>query len=80
MPLNTKIRLTMLCLSGFELYSRWMPLRSLSLFFFCPLFYYFYSFSSFAVCTVQGSEKQPVSLGAAGGGGVGGGGGSLFNW
>ena len=24
--LNTKIRLTMLCLSGFELYSRWMPL------------------------------------------------------
>ena len=25
--LNTKIRLTMLCLSGFELYSRWMPLK-----------------------------------------------------
>ena len=24
--LNTKIRLTMLCLSGFELYSRWVPL------------------------------------------------------
>ena len=24
--LNTKIRLTMLCLSGFELYSRWLPL------------------------------------------------------
>ena len=23
---NTKIRLTMLCLSGFELYSRWVPL------------------------------------------------------
>ena len=23
--LNTKIRLTMLCLSGFELYSRWVP-------------------------------------------------------
>ena len=22
---NTKIRLTMLCLSGFELYSRWVP-------------------------------------------------------
>ena len=25
---NTKIRLTMLCLSGFELYSRWVPLTS----------------------------------------------------
>ena len=25
--LNTKIRLTMLCLSGFELYPRWVPLR-----------------------------------------------------
>ena len=24
--LNTKKRLTMLCLSGFELYSRWVPL------------------------------------------------------
>ena len=24
--LNTKIRLTMLCFSGFELYSRWVPL------------------------------------------------------
>ena len=24
--LNTKIRLTMLCLSGFELHSRWVPL------------------------------------------------------
>ena len=24
--LNTKIRLTILCLSGFELYSRWVPL------------------------------------------------------
>ena len=24
--LNTKIHLTMLCLSGFELYSRWVPL------------------------------------------------------
>ena len=24
--LNAKIRLTMLCLSGFELYSRWVPL------------------------------------------------------
>ena len=24
--LNTKIRLTMLCLSGFEVYSRWMLL------------------------------------------------------
>ena len=24
--LNTKIRLTMLCLSSFELYSRWVPL------------------------------------------------------
>ena len=26
MPISTKIRLTMLCLSGFELYSRWVPL------------------------------------------------------
>ena len=26
--LNTKIRLTMLCLSGFELYSRWVPLET----------------------------------------------------
>ena len=26
--LNTKIRLTMLCLSGFELYSRWVPLAT----------------------------------------------------
>ena len=25
--LNTKMRLRMLCLSGFELYSRWVPLR-----------------------------------------------------
>ena len=25
--LITKIRLTMLCLSGFELYSRWVPLK-----------------------------------------------------
>ena len=25
--LNTKIRLTMLCLIGFELYSRWVPLN-----------------------------------------------------
>ena len=24
---NTKIRLTMLCLSDFELYSRWVPLK-----------------------------------------------------
>ena len=24
--LSTKIRLTMLCLSGFEVYSRWVPL------------------------------------------------------
>ena len=24
---NTKILLTMLCLSGFELYSRWVPLH-----------------------------------------------------
>ena len=24
---NTKIRLTLLCLSGFELYSRWVPLK-----------------------------------------------------
>ena len=28
--LNTKIRLTMLCLSGFELYSRWVPLFYIS--------------------------------------------------
>ena len=27
--LNTKIRLTMLCLSGYELYSRWVPLKKL---------------------------------------------------
>ena len=27
MTLNTKIRLTVLCLSGFELYSRWVPLH-----------------------------------------------------
>ena len=26
--LNTKIRLTMLCLSGCELYSRWVPLKT----------------------------------------------------
>ena len=26
--LNTKTRLTTLCLSGFELYSRWVPLKS----------------------------------------------------
>ena len=26
-PLNAKIRLAMLCLSGFELYSRWVPLK-----------------------------------------------------
>ena len=26
--LSTKIRLTMLCLSGFELYSRWVPQRN----------------------------------------------------
>ena len=25
--LNTKLRSTMLCLGGFELYSRWVPLR-----------------------------------------------------
>ena len=30
-PLNTKIRLTMLCLSGFELYSRWVPLNGFSI-------------------------------------------------
>ena len=30
--LNTKIRLTMLCLSGFELYSRWLPLKSQPMF------------------------------------------------
>ena len=28
LPLNTKIRLTLLCLSGFELYSRWVPLST----------------------------------------------------
>ena len=28
--LNTKIGLTMLCLSGFELYSRWVPLNFLA--------------------------------------------------
>ena len=27
--LNTKIRSTMLCLSGFELYSRWVPLTNI---------------------------------------------------
>ena len=27
--LNTKIRSTVLCLSGFELYSRWVPLRNM---------------------------------------------------
>ena len=27
--LNAKIRLTMLCLSGFELYSRWVPLSDI---------------------------------------------------
>ena len=27
LQLNTKIRLTMLCLSGFELNSRWVPLQ-----------------------------------------------------
>ena len=27
MRIYTKIRLTMLCLSGFELYSRWEPLN-----------------------------------------------------
>ena len=26
--LNTKIRLTMLCFSGFALYSRWVPLKA----------------------------------------------------
>ena len=26
MPISTKIRPTVLCLSGFELYSRWVPL------------------------------------------------------
>ena len=26
--LHTKIRSTMLCLSGFELYSRWVPLNN----------------------------------------------------
>ena len=26
MHLNTKLRLTMLCLSGFEVYCRWVPL------------------------------------------------------
>ena len=30
--LNTKIRLTVLRLSGFELYSRWVPLIDVSLF------------------------------------------------
>ena len=29
--LNTKIRLTMLCLSDFELYPRWVPLIDCSL-------------------------------------------------
>ena len=28
--LNSKIRLTMLCLSGFELYSRWVSLFNVS--------------------------------------------------
>ena len=28
---NTKMRLTMLCLSGFELYSRWVPLMLVKL-------------------------------------------------
>ena len=36
--LNTKIRLTMLCLSGFELYSRWVPLLKKDLLLFC-MFY-----------------------------------------
>ena len=36
--LNTKIRLTMLCLSGFELYSRWVPLLKQDLLLFC-MFY-----------------------------------------
>ena len=34
----------------------------------CSCYYYYYHyyyFSSFAVCTVQFSEKQPVSMGAA---------------
>ena len=33
MHLNAEIRLTMLCVSGFELYSRWVPLNSLNKFF-----------------------------------------------
>ena len=36
--LNTKIRLTMLCLNGFELYSRWVPLLKQDLLLFC-MFY-----------------------------------------
>ena len=31
-PLNTKVRSTMLCLSGFELYSRWVPLTIVVIF------------------------------------------------
>ena len=38
--LNTKISLTMLCLSGFELYSRWVPLLK-------QTYYYFVCFTRY---------------------------------
>ena len=45
--LNTKIRLTMLCLSGFELHSRWVPFFKHRLFDIFALFVVL--FSVFAV-------------------------------
>ena len=47
--LNTKIRLTMLCLSGFELYSRWVPLSDT-----------YYAWAACSVCSLN-SQISPAS-------------------
>ena len=47
--LNAKIRLTMLCLSGFELYSRWVPLSDT-----------YYAWAACSVCSLN-SQISPAS-------------------
>ena len=54
--LNTKIRLTMLCLSGFELYSRWVPLTML---------HGAKSLTGFKVCATTPNNPQQHTTGCA---------------
>ena len=51
-PQRTKIRSTMLCLSGFELYSRWVPPNL--------VFQIYQIYQIPSLCTDSPGERQPI--------------------